>query len=162
MLYEVSWSKKGNFFRWIDPEGLVYEVHSAEGEMDMMGTKNEIGRLMVSCVLDLVDGHATLSPVPGSVAELPPAEAVLLDWAGYCRMCYRRNQSDWRAVDEKRVINRSKGTGTPLGSGKVQFVSTYVGRVKLYWYDKGSHLFHGHPERGDGLVSILNNVAYLH
>lgn len=157
MIYEVSWAKKDSYFRWIDPEGKVYEVHSAEGEMDMVGTKNEIGRLLVSCVLDYADGHASVSPVPGSVAELPPAEAVLLDYAGYCRMCYRRNKLDWRITDERRMVD-----GVRVGSGNQTFVQAYVGRVKLYWYDKASHLFHGHPERGDGKVSILNDVAYLH
>jgi len=156
MIYEISWARKENYFRWIDPEGQVCEVHSAEGEMDMMGTKNDIGRLIVSCVLELVDGHATVTPVPGVVPELPPADAAFMDWAGYCRMCYRRNKEDWRIVDERRMVN-----GVSVGTGQVQYVSTYGGRVKVYWYDKASHLFHGHPERSDGLIYLKDNIAYL-
>ncbi len=153
MLYEVSWSKSEKGFRWIDPEGEVFLSKTEEGEMDMVGTKNEIGRLMVECTLEKQGTHAQVTPSEGSVAVLPPADAVLKDWNGYCRMCYRRAQQDWRIRDEKFD---GKGTGI------IEFVQTYVGRVKVYHYDGIGHLFHGHPERRDGLVSIKDRIAYLH
>lgn len=84
---------------------------------------------------------------PARQPEMPPSDAEHL-FTGYCRMCYRRSHADWRVRDE-------------LGSKKVTFVKTYHGRVKLYWYDKAAHIFHGHPDRLDGAVYLKDGEAYL-
>lgn len=157
MIYEVSWAKKESGFRWIaEDDGEVYMTFSGEGEFDIVDTNNEIGRMLVECSAVFTDGHVTCTPTLGLEPVLPPADAELRDWAGYCRMCYRRAQQDWRIVDEKRKVD-----GVSVGSGTVEFVQTFVGRVKLYWYDKASHLFHGHPERRDGLVYVKDHIAYF-
>ena len=148
--WDLSWSKTAKAFRWIEeaePDNLLY-CTSAEGEMDMLGTKNETGRLIVFAGLEVTEkGHAWVFADPNREPEQPPADAEHL-FTGYCRMCFDRSHQRWRARDE-------------LGSKKVTFVQTYHGRVKLYWYDKASHIFHGHPDRLDGTVYLKDNEAYL-
>jgi len=142
MLYEVRWSRSQKRFVWEGMEGQETAVaYEADGLCEVVATDNEQGRLHVA-VDDLVMDGENLFAVQHPMKVSIPEGAEKLEGAGRWRICYRRSQLDWRLRDED-------------GSGKVTFVTSYRGQMRLAWYDHAAHLFHL------GEAWWLDGIAYL-
>jgi len=142
MLYEVRWSRSQKRFVWVGMEGQGDEVaYEADGLCEVVETDNAQGRLHM-VVDDLIMDGENLFAVQHPMVVSVPEGAVKLDGAGRWRICYRRAQEDWRLRDED-------------GSGKVTFVSSYRGQMRLNWHDHAAHLFHM------GEAWLYEDIAYL-
>lgn len=142
MLYEVRWSRSQKRFVWEGMEGQETAVaYEADGLCEVVGTDNAQGRLHIA-VDDLIMDGENLFAVQHPMVVSVPEGAVKLAGAGRVRVCYRRSQEDFRVRDED-------------GSGKVTFVHSIRGQMRLNWHDHAAHLFHM------GEAWLYEDIAYL-
>ncbi len=132
MEYEVRWSRSQKRFVWVPERGPDVLAYETDGLATWVGTDNEQGRLHLTVdeleEVALEGGNVLVVAHQAPLTTVLPAGAVDLEMADRCRVCYRRNQNDWRARDED-------------GSGKVTFVDTYRGQGLITWHDHAAHLF---------------------
>ncbi len=143
MLYEISWSRKYKKFRWLDENENEYLCTEAEGYCWIVDTDNERGRIYVLGKLELENEFAFVSCNSNIEDVIIPEGSVEVGTGNYARMCWRKNQTDWRLRDEN-------------GNGQVKFVNTYRGLWLLDWHDHQAHLFH----KGRTFISP-DNTAHL-
>lgn len=121
-------------------------VQSISGQSHMIRTDNETGRLYVQARVEYseyvgkIHAHLTCDP------WLIQAPDGIVPLTGYWRICFRRQQGDWRIQDES--------------GGDVTYVDTYEGVINHDWYDETPHLYHiGEFYHYDGKALLLPRIS---